>query len=50
MNNVEEIIKAFHKARIEGEKKLFRGEISWEDYGFVMLGFEHELRGLGVHL
>lgn len=50
MVNRQEIIKAFHKARVDGEKLLSENKISWEDYVFTMLGFEAELRRAGVHL
>ena len=56
MADRDEIIKAFRKARIAGEKKLqntktdaeFRTE--WEKYAFVMLGFETKLQSMGVVL
>ena len=50
MANRNEAIKAFREARIAGEKKLSRGEISWEDYRSIMLDFEQDLRGQGVQL
>ncbi len=48
--NKQDIIKAFREARIEGEQMLEAGRISWEDFCFVMLGYEEQLRGLGVDL
>jgi len=46
----EKCINAFRKARIEGEKLLSQGKITWEEFCFVMLGFEQKLRDSGVHL
>jgi len=56
MADRDEVIKAFRKARIAGEKKLqntktdaeFRTE--WEKYAFVMLGFEAQLKSGGAVL
>jgi len=48
--NRENIIKAFRKARIEGEQFLTQGRISWEDFSFVMVGFEEQLKSMGVEL
>jgi hypothetical protein len=50
MESVKDVQKAFHKARIVGEQKLKKGEISWDDFAFVMLGFEAKLRSMGVVL
>jgi hypothetical protein len=50
MENVESVIKAFRESRIAGEQKLSRGEISWDEFAFVMLGFEEKLRSMGVVL
>ncbi len=50
MTTVEQIKKAFREARIAGEKKLSRGEITWEDFCFVMVGFEQQLREMGLSL
>ncbi len=50
MENKRDVINAFRKARIEGEQMLSEGRISWEDYAFVMAGFETELVSLGVDL
>ena len=50
MENVEAVKKAFRESRIAGEQKLSRGEIAWEEYTFVMLGFEAKLQSMGVVL
>ncbi len=50
MTTVESVIKAFRESRIAGEKKLSRGEITWDEYAFVMLGFEARLRSMVVQL
>ena len=50
METIKDVQKAFHKAVIAGEKKLSRGEITWDEYVFVMLGFEARLRSMGVQL
>ncbi len=50
MEDVESVKKAFREARIAGEKKLSRGEITWDQYAFVMLGFEAKLQSMGVVL
>ncbi len=50
MTTVEEIIKAFRKARIDGEKLLSQGKITWDEFCFVMLSFEQKLREMGVQL
>ena len=47
---IENTTKAFRKARGEGEQMVIQGRITWDDYAFVMLGFEAELRQLGVDL
>lgn len=47
---IENMKTAFRKARIEGAEMLESGRISWEDFSFVMLGFEQELRSLGVEI
>ncbi len=49
-NNVGQIKKAFHESRIVGEQMLSRGEITWEDYAFTMLGYELQLKSMGVNL
>ncbi len=50
MENVESVKKAFRESRIAGEKKLSRGEITWDDFASVMLGFEAKLKSMGVVL
>jgi hypothetical protein len=50
MESVKDVKKAFHEASIAGEKKLSRGEITWDEFAFVMLGFEAKLRSRGVVL
>jgi hypothetical protein len=50
MKTVEQIKKAFREARIAGEQKLSRGETTWEEFCFVMVGFEQQLREMGVVL
>jgi len=50
MTNKQEIIKAFRKARIDGEKMLEAGRITWEQFSFLMLGFEAELKNNGVKI
>jgi hypothetical protein len=50
MTNVESVKKAFHKARIDGEKLLSQGKITWDEYAFIMLGFEAKLQSMGVNL
>ncbi len=47
MTNKTEITKAFRQARIVGEQLLEQAKISWEEYSFVMLGFEQALREAG---
>ena len=43
----ETITKAFRKARIEGEQMLESGRITWEDFVFIMVGYEEQIRQLG---
>lgn len=50
MENVKQIQKAFRESRIAGEKMLSDGRISWEDFAFVMVGFELQLKSTGVNL
>ncbi len=50
MKNVKEIIKAFHKARIENEQLLMKGQIRYCEYAEIMIGFEAQLREMGVDL
>ena len=46
----ENKIKAFREARIAGEEKLSRGEISWEQFSAAMIDRELTLKELGVSL
>ena len=50
MANRNEAIKAFREARIAGEKKLFRGEISWEQFAAAMIDRELTLKEMWVSL
>lgn len=47
---VKDVQKAFHKARIEGEKLLSQGVITWESFASTMLGYEAKLASMGVNL
>jgi len=44
---IENVTAAFKKARIEGNQMLSSGRITWEDFVFIMVGFEDQLRRLG---
>ncbi len=50
MESIKDVEKSFREARIAGEKKLSKGEITWEEFCFVMLSFEAKLRSMGVVL
>jgi hypothetical protein len=50
METIKDVQKAFHEAVIVGEQKLSQGKITWDEYAFVMLGFEAKLRSMGVVL
>ena len=50
METIKDVQKAFHKAVIAGEKKLAKGEMTWNEYAFVMLGYEAKLQSMGVVL
>ncbi len=50
METIKDVQKAFHEAVIECEKKLSQGKITWDEYVFIMLGFEAKLRSMGVVL
>jgi hypothetical protein len=50
MTTVEQIKKAFHKARIAGEKNLSQGKIAWDEFADEMRDFEAKLRSMGVVL
>jgi hypothetical protein len=47
MSTVQEIKKAFHESRIAGEQKVSRGEITFDQFQFTMIGFELTLREMG---
>ncbi len=50
METIKDVQKAFHEAVIAGEQKLSLGKITWDEYAFIMLGFEAKLRSMGVVL
>jgi hypothetical protein len=50
MNNRNEVIRNFRKARIAGEQLLSKGKITWDEYAFSMVGYELALREMGVDL
>jgi len=50
METIKDVQKAFHEAVVLGEKKLSKGEITWNEYAFVMLGYETKLQSMGVVL
>ncbi len=50
MNTVESVIKAFHEARIVGEKMLSQGKITWDEYAAIMIDYESILKNMGVNL
>ena len=50
MDNVESVKKAFHEARIVGEQLLSQGKITWDQYAFVMVGYETILKEMGETL
>ncbi len=50
MNNVESIKKAFHESRIASEQLLNDGKITWDEFAFIMIGFELQLKEMGVNL
>lgn len=45
---IERTINSFRKSRIDGEKLLEEGRISWEDFCEIMRGYETDLTALGV--
>lgn len=47
---IENVTASFRKARKEGAQMVSQGRITWDDYAFMMIGFEAELRQLGVDL
>lgn len=50
MTDIQQVRKAFRKARTDGEYLLSQGKISWDEYVFSMVGFELALRELGDDL
>jgi len=50
METVEQVKKAFHEARIVGEQLLSQGKITWDEFVFTMVGFELQLKEMGVDL
>ena len=50
MTTVEQVKKAFHEARIVGEKMLSQGKITWDEYAATMVGYELILKDMGVNL
>ncbi len=50
MNEIENITAAFRKARQEGEKMLSDGRLCWEDFCFIMRGYENQLQAVGAVL
>lgn len=50
MENRQDVIKAFREARKVGEKLLSEGKICWEQFAFVMIGFELTLKEMGEQL
>ncbi len=50
MTTVKQLKKAFHEARIAGEQKLSRGEITWDEFEATMIGYELTLKEMGVDL
>lgn len=50
MENRQDVIKAFREARKVGEKLLSEGKICWDDFAYVMIGFEAKIQSMGVNL
>jgi hypothetical protein len=50
METIKDVLKSFRESRIAGEKKLAKGEITWNEYAFVMVGYEAKLQSMGVVL
>ena len=50
MTDIQQVRKAFRKARIDGEYLLSQGKISWDQFQFTMIGFELTLREMGEDL
>ncbi len=49
-SEIDMISKAFHETRVEGEQLLMEGKIRYCDYAEMMIGFEAQLREMGVDL
>lgn len=47
-HEIKKISDAWHCSRIEAEKKLISGEIGWDEYMFMNIGFELKLKSLGA--
>jgi len=45
---IENTRTAFRKARKEGSEMLEQERITWDDFSFVMAGYEEHLKNLGV--
>ncbi|MCE8425408.1 MAG: hypothetical protein J5U17_06470 [Candidatus Methanoperedens sp.] len=41
---------SFHESRIVGEQLLEEGKISWEQFSYLMIGFEEKPRDMGDDL
>ena len=50
METVEQVIKAFRESRIASEQLLEADKITWEQFEFTMVGFELQLKSMGVNL
>ncbi len=47
---IENVTAAFRKARKEGEQMMNEGRLCWEDFVFIMVGYEEQLKTLGANL
>ncbi len=47
MDNIAQVRKAFREARIAGEQLLSQGKITWDEFAFIMVGFELTLKEMG---
>jgi hypothetical protein len=50
MENRQQVINAFREARIVGEKLLNQGKLTWDEFAFTMVGYELQLKSMGVNL
>jgi len=50
METIEHVKKAFREARIVGEHLLSNGKITWDQYAFIMVGYETILKEMGETL